>query len=151
MLEQKTMQGAISLIDKFGLVGGLAIYLILLTGAFIAWNIVQSRSFKRNAIDPVKENKEEIGKLRDRYGELKDQNSELRVELEKRVTHEYADNKLLPKIDQLGKDVVKLSNTLENQNKSFDRMASSIEKLANALAKHDMRINVLEMEGNGGK
>lgn len=144
MLEQKTMQQGMGLIEKFGPIEGLLIYAALLTIGVVAWNIIQSRSLKRQAVDPSRENKREIEKLREARGEMLEKMHLMELQIQNKISREWAESKLIPKIEELGKDVAKLSSSLDSQTRI---MAEALTRLSGSIERHDARINQLEKTG----
>lgn len=171
-----SMNSAEGLMEKFGPVEGLLIWVAILTAMFIVNNVLQNRYFKNKAVDPVADLKErctaleaakdslmvEVQGLRHSRGDMLDalgkndlrlqkEVGRLEVSIEKRATYTWAEDKLLPKIEHLGRDVSQLSSNVQTQIKMqesqvqvAEKLAGSITDLSKAIREHDLRLSKLE-------
>ena len=120
MTEQTTIRELTAIARDWGPLWSIA-------ALFVIYQIAQTIHFKRkrskyNQYDKQRDN--EIERLREARGEIlkeisdlklkhSEQMGDFRVELEKRTTYEWFEEKVLPKIDQLTTSVIEFKTTME--------------------------------------
>ncbi|MCK5581955.1 MAG: hypothetical protein KAJ18_11865 [Candidatus Omnitrophica bacterium] len=144
MNEQTTIREAIAVARDWGplwvTVVGFVIFKII-----EKWNFKKKRS-QYNVLDTKRD--DEIQKLRTSRGEILHELSEakldfekrmadIRVQLEKRITFNWMEGKILPKIDTLTETVSKLSVVVERDQSNVQILSESIPKLVIAIEKLD--------------
>lgn len=165
------MNTAVGLIEKFGPVEGMIIYAVIFTLIYIFHSWSQGRKLNQEAINPIQElnskiaaNAAEINMLRATKGstlntigqqalEFQKEIARLELLIEKRVPFDWAEEKLLPKIDELGKDVGRLGVNLEVQTKMaqaqmqiHEQLTTAIKTLTTTIQVHDDRLRKLERQ-----
>lgn len=131
-MEQGTIQQAQGLIQQYGLVEGILIYVVIMTVLIIAWNVYQNQTVKK--FDKKSDKIDDIEQMLTQM-KLDHQKDVSRMELmiQERVRYEWAENHLIPKIDSLSQDVSKLTIGIEHQAKTGDILAKSVNHLSSVL------------------
>lgn len=151
---QATIKEAQGLIQQYGVLEGILIYIVILTVLIIGWNVYQQIASKKIR-DQHKEWADRLAAISASVTALTSENQVMRLDTQKelarielmvndRVRHEWVEKQLVPKIDRLSNDVAKLSTGIEHQVKSEDALAKSIQGLTNVISNMDRRVSRLE-------
>lgn len=144
MLEQSTLKTGFEVAEQFGPIATLGTL-------FIVWQIIYSFNVKKNAVDPLKNVLEEIRRLRASKSELYDKYNALGIEIERRVTHDWNEKKIMPKLDKILNDMTSLTITtekltviIESHKEVGIKLASSIDHLASSVGQLNNRVTRME-------
>lgn len=120
-MEQQTIKQGLDVLQQFGVMGTIAAGLVLVQ-IFYAWNV------KKNAVDPTKEQdkqldylRENITKLWEKFDNHEQSIQDSRIEIERRLTRIWAEEKLLPRIDWLSNEFLQFKGEMSGRLISIEK------------------------------